>query len=389
MDNQAGFVQVGADFPYLGNSTLTATGVAQQSVLYRPIGVTMRVTPRINPDGKVLMRVEPTVSSVSPTPVNLGNGINAPAFNIQTVQTTVLASDGETIVLGGMISKQDQRTENGIPFFKDIPYVGALFRFRSLQVQRREVLVIMTPHIMRSEADQARILAEETARIKYCYDDFARMHGHGMEVIGPATEGARAIPTNPGAPNGNYYAPGPAYFGQMAPEGANAAQAQPQPGTLSPEAQPYYPNASVPVPNPNAYQPTVPTAPISVPVPVPNQPGAALPPGMVPPGTPTLTPTSMMPGQPATAMPVMPASAVQPPPAMQPPMTAAPAASIVPMAPTMPAAMAPVPQTPLRSYQMVYPPKPAPIGNGSPTPEKTDRRNTEAREGRAWSPFGR
>ena len=92
--------------------------------------MTMRVTPRVNPDGKVLMRVEPQVSSVSPTPVSLGNGINAPAFNVQTVQTTVLASDGETIVLGGLISKQDQRNENGIPFFKDIPYVGALFRYR-------------------------------------------------------------------------------------------------------------------------------------------------------------------------------------------------------------------------------------------------------------------
>jgi len=57
----------------------------------------------VNPDGKVLMRVEPQVSSVSPTPINLGNGINAPAFNVQTVQTTVLASDGETIVLGGLI----------------------------------------------------------------------------------------------------------------------------------------------------------------------------------------------------------------------------------------------------------------------------------------------
>ena len=75
----------------------------------------MRVTPRINPDGKVLMRVEPQISSVSPTPISLGNGIQAPAFNIQTVQTTVLASDGETIVLGGLITKQDNRERERHP----------------------------------------------------------------------------------------------------------------------------------------------------------------------------------------------------------------------------------------------------------------------------------
>src|SRR5262249_38276738 len=141
-DNQTGFVQVGQNFPYLGPSTLTATGVAQQSIEYQPIGVTMRATPRVNPAGKVLTPLEPEVASVSSSPVNLGNGILAPAFNIQTVQTTVLASDGETIVLGGLISKQDTRQENGIPYFKDIPYVGALFRYRTHVIQRREVLII-------------------------------------------------------------------------------------------------------------------------------------------------------------------------------------------------------------------------------------------------------
>ena len=76
------------------------------------------------------LRVEPQITTPSPAPIAVGNTL-AFAFNVETVQTTVLASDGETIVLGGLISKQDNRTENGIPFFKDIPYVGSLFRFRS------------------------------------------------------------------------------------------------------------------------------------------------------------------------------------------------------------------------------------------------------------------
>src|SRR5262249_52280088 len=143
-------VQLGQNFPVLTNTTLTGVGTSQQGIEYQTIGITMRVTPRVNPDGKVLMRVEPTISNPTATPINLGNGIQAFAFNTQTVQTTVLASDGETIVLGGLISRNENRIENGIPFFKDIPYVGALFRYRTHSLQKREVLIIMTPHIVKS-----------------------------------------------------------------------------------------------------------------------------------------------------------------------------------------------------------------------------------------------
>ena len=267
MDNQSGFIQVGANFPYLSTSSVTGTGVATQNIAYQPIGVTMRVTPRVNPDGKVLMRVEPQIASVAPAPVSLGNGIQAPAFNVQTVQTTVLASDGETIVLGGMITKQDQRVENGYPFFKDIPYVGALFRYRSHQVQRREVLIIMTPHIIRSELDQARILAEEAARMHWCVPDLSRMHGHGMQVIEPAMQGARPVPVNPNAPGVvpgpvGVYTPGPAYLD------SNPLYSQP-PAPQTPAIP------TIPPANPGAAQPMQ-----SIPLPV-------------PPGSPAMPPTGM------------------------------------------------------------------------------------------------
>jgi general secretion pathway protein D len=264
-DNQTGFIQVGANYPYLSASILTAVGTASQSVLYYPIGVTMRVTPRVNQDGKVLMRVEPQVATVSPNPVSLGNGILAPAFNIETVQTTVLASSGETIVLGGMISKSDNRTENGLPFLKDIPYFGALFRYRTHLVTRQEVLIIMTPHIVRSEVDDARILAEESARLPSCFQDWARIHGHGMEVIGPATLGARVVPTNPMAPGGGFFnatpSTSPPYlsndlkseFSSGGTNNGNTAQQgnvqQQQQYTTAPNGQPIYTPNTAQVPS--------------------------------------------------------------------------------------------------------------------------------------------
>jgi type II secretory pathway component GspD/PulD (secretin) len=122
-DNQTGFVQVGQKVPYAVNIGSKADG-ARQAITYEPVGVSMRVTPRINPDGKVLMRVEPTVTTVSPSPVNLGNGNTVPAFNTQTMQTTVLASDGQTVILRGMTRQET----NG---------------------QKREVVTVLTPHVVR------------------------------------------------------------------------------------------------------------------------------------------------------------------------------------------------------------------------------------------------
>ncbi len=181
-DNQTGFFQVGQNFPI---PTGLSQGVGQtfQGVDYIPIGITLRVTPRINPDGKVLMRVEPQISNPSPSLINLGNGQTATAFDTQAIQTTVLASDGETIILGGLITRRDNRLENKIPILGDIPYVGSAFRYRSQAQERRELIFIVTPHILRSEADRARIAAEEARKMHWCLPEVQGVHSYGADVL--------------------------------------------------------------------------------------------------------------------------------------------------------------------------------------------------------------
>jgi hypothetical protein len=98
-DNQTGYVQVGQDVPYVASSDIK-DGMAVQTIEYRPVGVTMRLTPRVSADGRsVLVRTELQHSAVTPTPVDLGGGLQSPAFNIQTCQTTVLIPDGGTVVI--------------------------------------------------------------------------------------------------------------------------------------------------------------------------------------------------------------------------------------------------------------------------------------------------
>ena len=309
-DNQTGYISVGQSYPTPTGQVLSNTG-SQTGVQYVPTGITMRVTPRINPDGKVLMRVEPQVSSVATSTVSVAPGVNAPIFNQETVETTVLAADGETIVIGGLITKTDSRTESGIPFMKDIPYLGSLFRYRTQNQVRREVLFIMTPHIVRTEYDAARILAEETRRINWCLPDVARIHGHGMEVMGPAAQGANPIPfggTVPGAiPPGQMPAgPGPGFV---------PPATLPGPG-IDASGGFIYPQG--------AASPGLPGGPVPILPPAPGQPATTingLPPGVYLPAVP------MSSAQPAGSFqPVLPTSGV---PILMPNGTIAPASAVV------------------------------------------------------------
>src|SRR5439155_505047 len=133
----------------------------------------------------VLMRVTPTVSAVNPTQINLGNGATGTVLDLQTVDTTIVAQDGETVILGGIISKRDAKAENKIPVLGDIPYVGAAFRYRTRVHTRKELLVILTPHIVRSRADMERIAAEETQRLHWMLPDVMRTHGFMGQDLWP------------------------------------------------------------------------------------------------------------------------------------------------------------------------------------------------------------
>jgi hypothetical protein len=139
--------------------------------------VLLRVTPRITPDGKVLMRVFPEVSSVIPTPVQLGNGVQSTAFNIEQVETSVVAQDGETVVIGGMIQQRDLKNETKVPWLGDLPYVGAAFRYRTQVREKREVLVILTPHVVRCQTDMDRVTVEESKRMDWLMTDVNRLYG--------------------------------------------------------------------------------------------------------------------------------------------------------------------------------------------------------------------
>jgi general secretion pathway protein D len=161
VDNQPARLQVGALVPYLtasSQSTLTANAPVINSIAYQPTGVIMQVTPRVNSGGQVTLDVSQEVSQVDTTPNT--TGINSPTFTERSITSRVVVRDGQTIGLAGLIQDNSSKGNQGVPWLKDIPLLGVLAGTQTNTRQRTELLVLLTPHVIRDEAD-ARALAED------------------------------------------------------------------------------------------------------------------------------------------------------------------------------------------------------------------------------------
>jgi general secretion pathway protein D len=162
VDNQPARLQVGALVPYLtqsSQSTLTTGAPVINSIAYQPTGVIMEVTPRVNSGGQVTLDVSQEVSNVDTTAASTA-GINSPTFTERSITSRVVVRDGQTIGLAGLIQDSISKGNQGIPWLKDIPILGALAGTQTNTRQRTELLVLITPHVVRDQTD-ARALTED------------------------------------------------------------------------------------------------------------------------------------------------------------------------------------------------------------------------------------
>jgi general secretion pathway protein D len=176
-DNQQALISVGQQVPVITGSNITAQGIIQNTVEQQQVGIILKVLPQISPDGRIVMRVEPQVSRVSNSTVDIGNGVRGTIIDQTIASTTIEAFDGKTVVIGGLINKRDDKEQRGIPWLGDLPYVGALFRYRRQDKSKQELLIIMTPHIIRNPMDADRVFAEESRKMHWSLDDVQAIHG--------------------------------------------------------------------------------------------------------------------------------------------------------------------------------------------------------------------
>ncbi len=161
-NNQEATINIGDKIPILET---TGTGDnLRQNVHYEPTGINLKVTPRINNKGEVVMDIEQEVSDVGQE--SFGD-TKAASFTTRNTKTSVITKDNYPIIMGGLISDRGTENRQGVPFLKDIPGLGKLFRYNEQKSRRQELIILVTPRVIR-DSDEGWNLTETvlTERIK-------------------------------------------------------------------------------------------------------------------------------------------------------------------------------------------------------------------------------
>ena len=134
------------------------------------VGITLDVTPYITPDDLVVMDIQQTISELDGF-IDMGggqqgsSGQKAPQTTEREASSTISVRDGDTILLGGFIRDAKTDTESGVPFLKDIPLLGSLFKSQSATSKRSELLVLIRPTILKTPEDAALMVSQERMRL--------------------------------------------------------------------------------------------------------------------------------------------------------------------------------------------------------------------------------
>jgi len=165
-DNQTGEINVGQRVPFITNSRVTDEGSVFNTIQYENVGIILQTTPRINPDGDIKLEVNAEISSISDSDsVEISEGVNAIVVNNRSATTTVTVRNGHTIVIGGLITSQDNNTERKVPFIGDLPIIGELFKTTTVTKERRELLIVLTPYVQTGAADADKETQKQTKRL--------------------------------------------------------------------------------------------------------------------------------------------------------------------------------------------------------------------------------
>jgi type IV pilus assembly protein PilQ len=148
LDNRQAEILVGDRVPIRvidvsSAGTAAANAVPRATVSFEQTGINLRVTPHVTANRQILMEVHAERSSVRPASVDIGF-----TFQTQQADNQILVNDGETAVIGGLTVTEVTVTKSGIPFLVDLPILGKLFGFTEQQENRRDLLILITPHII-------------------------------------------------------------------------------------------------------------------------------------------------------------------------------------------------------------------------------------------------
>ena len=191
-DNKEAVINVGEEVPRINTTRVTDQGTTFSTVTYEKVGIILKVTPQINPDGFVNMDVEPTISSLTDSTVQISEGVSAPIYTNRSAHTVVSIKDGQTIVIGGLITQTTDEDERKVPLLGDLPGpLGWPFRHTTKKKRKTELLIILTPHVVRDEHELQTVSDRERRRTGMITKNFSKDGRIGDLLNGDTREGSR------------------------------------------------------------------------------------------------------------------------------------------------------------------------------------------------------
>jgi len=161
-NNQPATIQIGQNVPLITNVRYDTFGNAVNSVSYQPVGIILKVTPFITGDGMVQMIVQPSTSAIDPSlSIPISAGVSAPVIDVRSADTVVITPDGQTVVIGGLMRNDSGEVVTKIPVLGDIPLLGNLFKHKTSQTQKTELMIFLTPHVVQSPTMLASMATHE------------------------------------------------------------------------------------------------------------------------------------------------------------------------------------------------------------------------------------
>jgi general secretion pathway protein D len=169
-DNQKAKIVVGENRPFPTGQAQGITGGTLVTIERKDVGVTLEITPQVLENDMIRLEIKQEITAIEENVAQtIGSGTTSvpvgPSTTKRSMETTTIAKDQQTILIGGLVRDNITLNENKVPLLGDIPLLGWLFRFQSRQVDKLNLLVFLTPTLVRDESDMVELNARKSAEL--------------------------------------------------------------------------------------------------------------------------------------------------------------------------------------------------------------------------------
>ncbi|NNF84809.1 MAG: type II secretion system secretin GspD [Deltaproteobacteria bacterium] len=190
MDNKEAEIIVAENIPFITSQSRDSTNLANviNTVEREDVGIILRFTPRINESNFVSLEIYQESSAVKETSLLVVSEVG-PTTTKRSARTSVLVKTGETVVLGGMMQETVNNFETKVPLLGSIPILGNLFKFSSVSRKKTNLLIFLTPHIIKTPEDMGRVTTDHRSKM----DKFIEQHKEEVEDLLPESDSAEEL----------------------------------------------------------------------------------------------------------------------------------------------------------------------------------------------------